>query len=129
MDQKPYFRLETRSGIPWFEVESNLANDVVEVPRKRKLDPVAAHGSHVGSLATGRSAPRLWSLCLWRGVTLASAGGATFCDCATLPCTGVTRAGVFGAGLAVGSGISLTADCVAVARVTEVAVLPGAAFT
>src|SRR5450759_486611 len=65
MDQKPYFRLETRSGIPWFEVESNLANDVVEVPRKRKLDPVAAHGSHVGSLATGRSAPRLWSLCLW----------------------------------------------------------------
>src|SRR6266550_6011794 len=56
MDQEPHFRLETRVRISWFEVDRNLSNDVVEVPWKWELDPVAAHRRYVGPLPTNRSA-------------------------------------------------------------------------
>src|SRR3954466_11337492 len=56
MNQKPHFRLETRGRIPWLESDCNLPNDVVEIPWKRELDPLTAHGGHVGSLATDRPA-------------------------------------------------------------------------
>src|SRR5712671_8032531 len=53
------------------------------------------------------------------GVTFASAGPA-FATGLALASDGVTRAGVFGAGLAVGNGMSLTDDCEAVGGVTAV---------
>src|SRR2546429_7028099 len=62
MDQKPYFRLETRGGMSWFEVDCNLANDVVEIPWKRKLDPVTAHRGDVGTLSPSRPTPGFRSL-------------------------------------------------------------------
>src|SRR5438045_7133584 len=67
MDQNPYFRLETRGWISWFEVDCNLSNDVVEIPWKRKLDPLRAHRRHVSALPTDWAATRLGRLSLrWR---------------------------------------------------------------
>src|ERR1700682_4536624 len=65
MYQKPDFRLETRGRISWLEVECNLSDYVVEVPWKRKLDPVTAHGCDIGSLSADRPAARLGRLGLW----------------------------------------------------------------
>src|SRR3982751_4553439 len=54
------------------------------------------------------------------GVVLASATVLVVGDEAAFPVVGVARAGAFGAGFAVGSGISLTVDCVATGWVTDV---------
>src|SRR5688500_6272107 len=59
MDQKPYFRLETRGWISWSEVERYLSNDVVEIPWKWELDPVAPHRRDVCSFVPHRSTTRL----------------------------------------------------------------------
>src|ERR1700730_12689864 len=63
------------------------------------------------------------------GVTLLSVGALGFDDGATFPSVGVARAGVLGAGLALGVGISFTVDCVAVGSVTGVVALACAVFT
>src|SRR3954471_21361799 len=63
------------------------------------------------------------------GLTLASFGALTFGDGATFPSAGVTRAGVLGAGFALGSGISLGVDCAAVGGVTDVVAFAGSLFT
>src|SRR5438045_2313835 len=55
MDQEPHLGLETRSRIPWFEFDCDLTNDVVEIPWKRELDPIATDRCDVVSLATCRS--------------------------------------------------------------------------
>src|SRR6266496_411670 len=62
-------------------------------------------------------------------VTLASVGAVALGGGATFPFVGVARAGVFGAGLALGSGISLSVDCVAVGCVTDVLALDSAILT
>src|SRR6184192_1372198 len=107
MDQEPYFCLEARSRISWFEVECNLANDVAEIPCKRKLDPITAHGRNVVPFPPVGPPPAFGASVFACGVTLASVGALTLGVGATFPFVGVARAGVFGAGLALGSGISL----------------------
>src|SRR5438874_11878517 len=62
MNQEPHFRLETCSRIPGLESDCNLSNDVVEIPWKRELDPLAAHRRYIGSLAANGSAARFWRL-------------------------------------------------------------------
>src|SRR5207247_9410665 len=63
------------------------------------------------------------------GVTLASVGALALGNGATFPFVGVARVGVFGAGLALGSGISLSVDCAAVGCVTGVLALDSSVFT
>src|SRR3954470_13950074 len=63
------------------------------------------------------------------GATLASFGALALGVGATFPSAGVTRAGVLGAGLALGSGISLSVDCAAVGGVTDVFAFAGSVFT
>src|SRR3954464_3378052 len=63
------------------------------------------------------------------GLTLASLGALTLGDGATFPSAGVTRAGVLGAGFALGSGPSLGVHCAGVGCVTDVAAFAGSLFT
>src|SRR4051812_23438623 len=59
MDQKPDFRFEACSRISGFEVECNLSNDVVEIPGKWELDPVAAYSRDIGSFPPYRTTTSL----------------------------------------------------------------------
>src|SRR4051812_24032144 len=59
MDQEPDFRSEACRRISGFEVECNLSNDVVEIPWKWKLDPVAADRCDIGPFAPYRTTTSL----------------------------------------------------------------------
>ena len=126
MYQKPEFRRETRVRISWPEVECNLPHYVVEVPWKSELDPVSAHRCDISSLSADRSAARLGRLGLWLGNRFRICSPAFAAGFGAL---GVARAGVFCAGFAFGSGISLSVDCAALGCVTGVVAWAWPLFT